>query len=255
MEENQFRLYINSPSYFEKPTLILKTIDLIDQMLPTYEFKYRLTATDYVEIENREEYVLNKLKEGNLVLCNNLPGNFLHLQGLPKSAIERLNSHAFARTVIEIPGEERNISIMNSLVINIGDTMEAYYLDVGSPAYNGRISNGQIMFSHRSVEEIPYGLPPVADFARHNLVDYQFPRFVYWINYWSKEIAEAVEFNYERDKDLFHECFQTPLGSWILRITAAPLDVKIPEHLGKLKKIYKRYPKVGRQDLLLNDLK
>ncbi len=250
MKENEFMIYIYSPSFFEEPELILPAIDLIDCKLAPLKLEYRLTDADFVKIENREEYVLKKLKEGGLVLCNNLPDKFLHMQGLLCMAIERLKSHDYAYTVLQVPYEESHISIMNSLISGIGDTMKAYYVEVSSPGYLGKIPNSQIMFSDRAVEDILYGLPPVADFTRHGLVDYQFPRFVSWINYWSKEIAEAVDFNYERDKNLFHECFQTPSGSWVLRISKDPLDVTIPEHLELLKKVYKRYPKVGRQDLV-----
>ncbi|MEO6242723.1 MAG: DUF5953 family protein [Bacteroidia bacterium] len=243
-------IYIYSPSYFEEPALIFRAVDFIDTMLTPYKLEYRLTSTCYEKIENRKEYILEKLKGESLALCNNLPDKFLHLQGFSWEAIERLKSHAFVRTVVVVPNEEKHINIMNSLIGGIGDTMQAYYAEVASPGYMGEIPSSQIMFSDRTVDDILYGLPPVADFAKHGLVDYLFPRFVYWINYWSKEIAETVDFNYERDKNLFHECFQTPSGSWVLRITKDPLDVSIPEHLELLKKVYKRYPKVGRQDLL-----
>ncbi len=250
MRENALMIYIYSPSYFEESELILSAVDLIDSLLTPDKLEYRVTPSKYEKIENRKEYILEKLKGDSLGLCNNSPDKFLHLIGLPRMAFERLNSHAYAYTSIEVPGEGKNISILNSLLGGIGDAMQAYYAEVASPGYMGEIPSSQIMFSDSAVENILYGLPPVADFTRHGLVDYQFPRFVSWINYWSKEIAEVVDFNYERDKNLFHECFQTPSGSWVLRISKDPLDVSIPEHLELLKKVYKRYPKVGRQDLV-----
>ena|ERR1051326_1651231 len=242
---------ICSPSYYTSSGLISSALEEIDLLFPEYDLNFTLTTTKFEKIPNREKWLMKKLnKKDNIYICNNSFEKHIRLSGQLMNAINRLNSHEYSLTNIELPINTDTIGKIDVFAGEIGDSMQAFYHSVGSPGYEGPIINSQILFQGKKVENIPHALPPLASFMQLDVLDYDFPPYVSWVNYWSREIAEKVGFDFERDRNKFYSCFQTPRGAFVLRITKDPLDIANESHFQKLKFVYDHFPKIGRQDLL-----
>jgi hypothetical protein len=72
------------------------------------------------------------------------------------------------------------------------------------------------------------------------------PKELGWINYWSPSTCVYLGFpDASRDQDLLAHSYQTPLGSWLMKLCPDPLDLARPDHLRILADAYERFPKVG----------
>lgn len=63
-----------------------------------------------------------------------------------------------------------------------------------------------------------------------------------WINYWSDATAAALSFPDSEDEEMFHGLYERIADKgWILRLTDAPLDLDIPNHLEAAQRALNRF--------------
>ena len=72
------------------------------------------------------------------------------------------------------------------------------------------------------------------------------PATLGWINCWSADVCDYLGFpRAERDEDLLELAYQTPQGSWIVKVCEEPLDVSVPSHIERIASVYERFPRLG----------
>ncbi len=83
-----------------------------------------------------------------------------------------------------------------------------------------------------ALKECALSLPPVNPYTRHYFVDPRVPFSLGWINYWSRETCEYLQFpDLERDTALLRHSFETADGAWIVRLSDEVLDLHNLDHL------------------------
>ena len=90
------------------------------------------------------------------------------------------------------------------------------------------------------------GLPRLKAWDPRRRVDPRIPSYIGWMNYWSAETCGLLNFpDLARDEQLLSHSYQTPLGAWIVKLTADPLDVTRPDHVQMLQWAYRRFDRIG----------
>jgi hypothetical protein len=253
------------PTSRRESSYLLRSIEIIEEsgviprldyttIGPGENFENRLNEIKTIKIENRLEW-LNKTLETE-------ESFFLNSGYKNKEALVELT---VSSSFIEFR-ECLESSCVFNLRMNLTFTSQVYNQIINKISKNLIMHWGEISFSktktnlvhqivrpHEKNRNPEYGLPIVKIPQFLNGPD--IPFFIGWINYWSENTVEIVEFNQAKDSDLFYKIQHTDNGGIILQLTEEPLDLEIPEHLAALKKVYERFPKVGGRDTPFHYLK
>jgi hypothetical protein len=213
----------------------LAAVHEMERVLPGLRLEWTISGEGrMLLLPQRDAWVAQETAGGEFpLLCNGDESNLVTFSGWERPA--RLS-----------PGGERLFQVHAELPLDAvgllaaADVLEA--VAEGARAFWGRAR--QTSPAQDGPPHPPRGLPALKLFE--DIRAPEIPYFLGWLNYWSAAAARAIGFpDSRRDADLLSRARHTATGSWVVRLTDAPLDLDNPVHLDALLRAYERFPQIG----------
>ena len=142
---------------------------------------------------------------------------------------------------------ESPLELCEKIMVAIGDAVWAYTGQLTPLETSLRLRGAQL--GHDPIEDLSWlsaQLPQLRYCAYDGLEAAEQPEILGWMNYWSETTCRYLGFpDRERDRPLLAHSYATPKGAWLVKVSAEPLDVRLPQHLEVLSWAYERFPKLG----------
>jgi hypothetical protein len=128
----------------------------------------------------------------------------------------------------------------------LGDILGAYWAAVFPPE-SEKVWAAQ--FGARADKNAPLiqrGVPRLKLTTSFGAADAAQPMYIGWLNYWSDATCAFLGFpDADLQASLVRHAYRTAGGAWIVKVTAAPLDMAREADIEALAEAYRQVPRVG----------
>jgi len=142
------------------------------------------------------------------------------------------------------PVDEAGLGAASDTLESVAEAAGSYWAHVTPDSVVVEVADQVSGTPSPGLQTSPRGLPKLRQGSESRSPD--IPRHLGWLNYWSAAAARAIGFpDPARDAELVARSRRTGSGSWVVRLTDAPLDLDNPAHLQALLRAYERFPVIG----------
>ena len=241
-------LIVYGPALVGSDSRILAVVHGMERALPGLRLEWRVSKEGHpVPLPQRDAWLMEARPDGGFPLvCNGDESHPITLFGLENPAGLSAGGRPLFDVHAELPLDTSVISVAEHLLENVAEGAQAMWGQ--ATPFTARVEIArQTRHSLDEPYHHPRGLPPLK--LSKELRSSEIPRELGWLNYWSAAAAYTIGFpDPARDADLLSRSRRTASGGWIVRLTEAPLDLDIPEHLDALLRAYERFPVIGGRD-------
>lgn len=200
--------------------------DLKDWLLSQY---IRNTTTGFIFLDPQQEFRI----QGNIQL--QFYDSLVSL-GHPPPEVPIIS------ITLKIPYLDKFLEKGLLITQTLAENCQPYHI-ISQSSTLSQIQSKLIRYEHDINFKTLYNLPPFPGGIRIPREAFV-PKLFTWVNYWSKETAEYIDWS-EDKSELFYHIEHTEDGGLILQLTEQPLTMNLTDHQDALRNAYLAFPKIG----------
>jgi hypothetical protein len=244
-QRNDLAITVYAPQLEGDDGRPLAVVHAMERALPGVRLEWTVADDHQLRhLPQRDAWLVQARRNGGFPLvCNNDEHYPVMISGMELSARSGPGGQPQFEVHADLPLDATGIAAA-------ADALEA--VAEGAHAFWGHATpfNATVEISRQTSHPVrkpgvpPRGLPVLR--LREDIRLPEIPHRLGWMNYWSVAAAQAIGFpDPTLDADLLSRARHTPTGGWVVRLTAAPLDLDNPAHLDALLRAYERFPVIG----------
>lgn len=238
-------IIVYAPALVDSDGRAVAIVEEMERTLPGLSLAWKVSKEGKaIALPQRDARLMEGTRQGRLLLvCNGDEGRPITIYGLQTPARQAPGGQPLLDVHAELPLDATVIGVAGDVLEGVAKGAGAFW------GYATPFSAG-VEISRQTVDPVhkpgtpPRGLPALK--LPEKIRSPEIPHCLGWLNYWSAPAARALGFpDPARDADLLSRSRRTTTGGWVVRLTDAPLDLDVPEHLDALKQAYERFPEIG----------
>jgi Family of unknown function (DUF5953) len=247
MMTTQARLHlaVYAPALVDDDGRTLAAVHGMERALPGLRLEWELSKDGHpIVLPQRDAWLAEAAKRGKLpLLCNGDERYPVTISGLKTPASQAPGGQPLLDVHASLPLDTTVITAAERVLERVAEGARAFWGHASPQGFGSEVAQ-QLRRSTHGPERSPRGLPMLQ--LPWHIHSPEIPQHLGWLNYWSEAAARAIGFpDAARDADLLSRARRTAMGGWVVRLTAAPLDLDNPTHLDALKRAYERFPEIG----------